>query len=46
MSFMTKNSELKIINYRKFALRVFLKYLLNNEDFKENENFLKFLNKV
>lgn len=41
--FRTKNCENKVIEFRKFALAVYLKYLSNNDDFKESPQFLSFL---
>ena len=43
VNFMTKDCEMKIINHRKFALCVFMKYLIKGCEFKDCEDFINFL---
>lgn len=35
INFYTKECEQKILNFRKFGLAIYLKYLLNDETFKD-----------
>ena len=43
INFFSKDSENKVIIYRKFALRVYLKYLLSHQTFQSTDEVKNFL---